>query len=189
MKNVVFFVVIVSTLSILGTANADTEVGGWIFEDTTWVLAGSPYIVTSPILVDGAATLTISAGVEVKLNTDMAITVFGEMVATGTESQKIWFHSSDELSHWAYIKFNGSCHLEHCLFERGGSSDVVPAAIHVEGGGVIIRDSIIRNNAHRGLYVTEGTTVIIERSEFSDNTENSGSGGGDQLHECNRDLE
>lgn len=54
-------------------AEADTTVGGTIAADTTWVLAESPYIVSSSITVkgtdgaDGITTLTIEPGVEVRM--------------------------------------------------------------------------------------------------------------------------
>ncbi|MEK9148623.1 MAG: hypothetical protein AAB267_01110, partial [Candidatus Desantisbacteria bacterium] len=49
-------------------ALADTPVSGVISTDTTWNLAGSPYIVTGNVYVQGAATptLTINPNVEVR---------------------------------------------------------------------------------------------------------------------------
>src|SRR5437773_363938 len=37
-----------------------------ITQDTTWDLAGSPYVVTSSVFVESGATLTIQPGVEVQ---------------------------------------------------------------------------------------------------------------------------
>ena len=51
---------------------ADTTVNSNITVDTTWTVAGSPYIVTSPFQVygtdgaDNVTTLTIEPGVEVR---------------------------------------------------------------------------------------------------------------------------
>ena len=64
-------------LAMAATARASTAVpGGVISTDTTWTLAGSPYIVTGAVQVkgtdgsDGVTTLTIEPGVEVRFNLD-----------------------------------------------------------------------------------------------------------------------
>ena len=48
-----------------------TDVSGHIDTDTTWTVAGSPYIVTGNVFVYGTptnVTLTVQAGVEVRFN-------------------------------------------------------------------------------------------------------------------------
>jgi parallel beta-helix repeat protein len=79
----------------------DTIVSGVILKDTTWNLAGSPYIVTGGggIIIGGNATLTIEPGVVVKFNPHLAIAVGsaafgkGNLVARGTEQFPITFTS------------------------------------------------------------------------------------------------
>jgi len=44
---------------------AQTTVSGGIYNNTTWNLAGSPYLVTGSIVVFPNRTLTIEPGVEV----------------------------------------------------------------------------------------------------------------------------
>ena len=78
-----------------------TDVGGIICTNTTWNLAGSPYIVTgsSGIVIGCNATLTIETGVVVKFNPTLAIVVgsnaFGNgcLVARGTTESPIIFTS------------------------------------------------------------------------------------------------
>ena len=62
---------------------ADTYVSGAITEDTTWTLAGSPYIVTGNVLVMEGVTLTIEPGVVVKFNSGLALQVDGQLIARG----------------------------------------------------------------------------------------------------------
>lgn len=77
------FALFTSILSCtLGTAAlAQTNVGGTISVDTTWNAAGSPYIVTSNLAIegtdgpDGVTTLTIEPGVEVRVQTNVSIFV------------------------------------------------------------------------------------------------------------------
>ncbi|MBN1141608.1 MAG: hypothetical protein JXB25_07440, partial [Deltaproteobacteria bacterium] len=71
-------------LMLLGLASgswADTQVSGTITTDTTWNLAGSPYIVTGALRVqgtdgaDGVTTLTIQPGVEVRFNAQRSLSI------------------------------------------------------------------------------------------------------------------
>ena len=50
---------------MLSRAHA-TDVNGVISSDATWLLANSPYVVTSSIIVNTGVTLTIQPGVTVK---------------------------------------------------------------------------------------------------------------------------
>ena len=52
-----------------------TDVGGPITSDTTWTLAGSPYVAISTVTIRNGATLTIEAGVEVRFNQDLGIII------------------------------------------------------------------------------------------------------------------
>ncbi|NBU46564.1 MAG: hypothetical protein EBS34_03810, partial [Flavobacteriales bacterium] len=69
-----------------------TNVSGGIYQNTTWNLAGSPYIVTSSIVVFPGNTLTIEPGVEVFVTPDYSfntgnlryIEIRGNLIALGT---------------------------------------------------------------------------------------------------------
>jgi parallel beta-helix repeat protein len=100
MRKVVFKLVLVTVLCFGGRVLA-TDVGGIICTDTTWTLAGSPYIVTgsSGIVIGCNATLTIEPDVVVKFNPTLAIVVGsnafgkGSLVARGTAESPIIFTS------------------------------------------------------------------------------------------------
>ena len=47
---------------------SQTSVSGGIYQNTTWTITGSPYIVTGSIVVFPGKTLTIEPGVEIQIN-------------------------------------------------------------------------------------------------------------------------
>jgi hypothetical protein len=123
-------------------AGADTTVGGTISTDTTWDLAGSPYIVTSNITVkgtDGAdaiTTLQIEPGVEVRMTLSRQFIVGGTsgdpgaLVAQGTAAQPIVFTSdaaTPAAGDWYGFRFyatsdDASTILDHCTVGYAGST-------------------------------------------------------------------
>ena len=98
---------------------AQTNVSGGIFQNTTWTLAGSPYIVTGSIVVFPGKTLTIEPGCEVRFTADYSfntgnfqyLEIRGSLVAIGTDANRIKFTSSDTtdgFSNWLGINIKGS---------------------------------------------------------------------------------
>ncbi|WP_222427664.1 hypothetical protein, partial [Desulfobotulus alkaliphilus] len=101
-------------------AFARTEVRGQISTDTTWTVAGSPYIITGTVVVrgkdgdDGVTTLTIEPGVELRFNANTRLDVGGSsgdpgaLIAAGTADAPIRFtaNSADpKPGHWNGIRF------------------------------------------------------------------------------------
>ena len=56
-----------------------TDVGGIIDTDTTWGIAGSPYVATKNIQVAVGGTLNIEPGVIIKFNPDTGFIIAGEL--------------------------------------------------------------------------------------------------------------
>ena len=82
-------------------------VGGTIDVDTTFTLANSPYVVTSGLVIQDDATLTIEPGVTVFFEdgTGLEVTGTGRVVAEGTESQRIQFTYNPSTSNsWEGIR-------------------------------------------------------------------------------------
>jgi len=71
-----------------------TEVSDDITEDTTWYLAGSPYILVKDIKVYTAALLTIEPGVVVKFANGTELYVAGGLKARGNTTHPITFTSN-----------------------------------------------------------------------------------------------
>ena len=75
---------------------ASTNITEDITENTTWNIAGSPYIIKNNIAVLLNTTLTIDPGVVVKFDptANVSVTVFGDLVANGEADNKIYFTSN-----------------------------------------------------------------------------------------------
>jgi hypothetical protein len=78
-------------------AQAATPVSGVISRDTTWTIAGSPYVFVGAVGIAECATLTIDAGVTVEMGS-YYLEVNGTLNAQGTPQQKIFFNSDSQSS-------------------------------------------------------------------------------------------
>lgn len=74
-------------------SSAQTNVSGGIYQNATWSLAGSPYIVNGPVVVFPGVTLNIQPGVEIKINnltsSNIYIETRGTLNCVGTDAQPI----------------------------------------------------------------------------------------------------
>jgi hypothetical protein len=155
-----------------------TVVGGPIFSNTTWTLAGSPYLATSSVQVMNGATLTIEPGVTVKFGTGRALSVSGGLVARGTAQQPIVFTSnaaSPKPGDWGYIKFesnsldatydgegayvNGSI-IQHAVVEYTGSDSSNNAAIYITGASPLIDMNTVRLGTQYGIVLLDSTSQV-----------------------------
>ena len=100
-------------------ASAQTSFQGGIYNNTTWTLANSPYILTGSVVVFPGKTLTIEPGVEIKVTADntfntgnmLYLEVRGSLVAQGTQNYPIKFTSTQANPtsyNWLGIKILGS---------------------------------------------------------------------------------
>jgi hypothetical protein len=78
-------------------AFAQTAVSGGIYQNTTWTLAGSPYIVNSSVVVFPGKTLNIEPGVEIRINNQTSSTIYietrGTINCVGTDALPIKIHA------------------------------------------------------------------------------------------------
>jgi hypothetical protein len=79
-------------------APAATPIAGDIGVDTTWTLAGSPYVVSGPVRVLDTATLTIEPGVVVQFAPTAGLRVEGQLNALGTQARQVRMVPSNGLS-------------------------------------------------------------------------------------------
>ncbi|MCB2222354.1 MAG: T9SS type A sorting domain-containing protein [Bacteroidetes bacterium] len=88
-----------------------------------WTIENSPYVIMDEINVPDGEILNIDPGVIVKFNTTKAFSVFGSIIAEGTEESPILFTAYDESVPWGGIGIannaitNIPISLKHCIFE------------------------------------------------------------------------
>ncbi|MFA5772971.1 MAG: right-handed parallel beta-helix repeat-containing protein, partial [Thermoplasmata archaeon] len=179
---------------LLPTANlfAQTPVGGFISTNTTWNLAGSPYIVTGQnIIVSSGVTLTIDAGVTVKFDSTRSIQIDGTLRAIGTAAQPILITSntvSPQPGDWGFILFNSNSAaynfstgtgsiLQYCTIEYAGGVTVSNnAALRLDNAIPYINNCTIRYNTKPGIKGWNYTkTLRIDSCTIQNNTVDTGS--------------
>ncbi|HXB42313.1 MAG TPA: hypothetical protein VNZ49_17370 [Bacteroidia bacterium] len=134
------FLAVILTIAFSYTLIAQTNVSGGIYTNTTWSLTGSPYIVTSNVVVFPGFVLTIQPGVVVKFDAGTQLEIRqAALVALGTNADSITFTSNASLSagSWNNIDLNGgtmTSKFNFCNFRyatqgiadnRNGSGDTV----------------------------------------------------------------
>ena len=76
---------------------SQTPVSGGIYQNTTWTLANSPYIVTGSIVVFPGNTLTIEPGVEIQIDNQSSNNIYietrGTLNCIGTDLLPITIHT------------------------------------------------------------------------------------------------
>jgi hypothetical protein len=187
---VILLTVTAAALATPGTGAAVTYVSGTVSVNTTWTLAGSPYVASGNVTVNPGVTLTLEPGVVVKLSgTTRTIFVNGVLNAIGTGTSPITFTSLQDDSiagdsggdgatsgspgQWAAIKIGGTASLSDVKVRYGGygSTDTGYAAVEVTGSqaDATISKSFISNNQRSGVRVYGGGHVLIEQSTIEQN--------------------
>lgn len=131
----------------IATVRTPTYVSGTITENTTWNIPGSPYIITSDVIVAQGVTLNIKPNVVVKFATDTSLISYGVLTAIGTPDGTITFTSNKptpQAGDWRRIKFSESQSkgtISYCLIEYGEQ------AVYLEDvTGIVITNNLIQNN-------------------------------------------
>lgn len=105
------------TVSAIG----DTSVGGSVTTNTQWSAEGSPYVLTSTVVVSAGVTLSIAPGVTVRFGSSAGLDVRGTLVAAGTEASPVVMTPAPGVRSSGGLRFTGSGYsalctgvLEHC---------------------------------------------------------------------------
>ncbi len=83
---------------------AATLVSGDVFG--TWTKTGSPYMVIDQCTVPGGKILTVLPGTTVIVGEALKLTVNGQIIASGTVSNKITFKGASASNYWDRIEIN-----------------------------------------------------------------------------------
>ena len=178
--------------------NAQTNVSGIISSNTTWSLAGSPYVINGNVLINNSTTLTIEPGVYVEFNSGTSLQIDGTIVARGNSVNNIVFTSSSSTpspGDWGYIYFSDSSSdavfdtngsyisgsiLEYAVVEYGGGVQVDNnGTIRLESALPLINHCIIRNNSMIGItaWYLSGELKITNNSILNNGTTDYNAGG------------
>ena len=150
---------LIISFAIFGIANA-TDVSGTISSNTTWNLAGSPYIVTGNLTVAATFTLTIDSGVEVKFDNGRSMSAYGHINATSTT-----FTSNDgspSPGKWNYLTFYSGTNstFTNCTIEYGQYVNVDA------GGNFTMTGGAIENMYSYGIYTAGTVNVFFSKITF-----------------------
>jgi hypothetical protein len=95
MSKHIFLFIFLSFISFF--SYAQTNVSGGIYQNATWTLSGSPYIVNGPVVVFPGVTLNIQPGVEIRINNQTNSNIYIETRGTinciGTDNLPIKIHA------------------------------------------------------------------------------------------------
>ena len=174
-------------LAITG-AYAETQVSGYITENTTWTLSGSPYVVTDDLIVAKEVKLKIDAGVVVKFRNKKSIFIKGTLEADGTPSQRIHFtswrddiggdtngdDSIPQAGNWHNLFFYSESVnnvLDNVEIRYGGTDDTYDSAmLKSYSPSLTITDSIIEKSEYRGIDIRNASpSVSITGCEIREN--------------------
>jgi hypothetical protein len=152
-------------------ALAATPVGSSITEDTTWTLAGSPYVLAGDATVTEDTTLTIDPGVVVRSAPGARLFVAGTLKATGTEADPIVFRR-DGTEKWGGIVLVGEADvpadtdtvIQHTIveFARTGLLSRYDAP-------TVSNNLFASNDSAFQIVGPEGVAVTISGNQFENN--------------------
>lgn len=110
-----YLLILIAGLFIFNNSKALTNVSGGIYANTTWTLAGSPYIITDTVVIFAGDTLIIEPGVVVKFDNKTIIESRGGLYAIGTPSDSIVFTSNSATPHAGiYYGIQGGGFFRYC---------------------------------------------------------------------------
>ncbi len=125
-----------------------TDVSGIIAANTTWNLAGSPYVVIGEITVNNGVTLTVNPNVIVKFNSGQRMTVLGTLTAntaTFTSNQAV-----PAPNDWLYIQvgnasFAGAANFTSCFLRYAQQ-------FYIYSGTATLSSTNLENFYYYGIY-------------------------------------
>jgi len=170
-----FTLVLFLGLFMVPSAKAD-NVSGTISVDSTWDLAGSPYIVEGTIIVEAGATLSIDSGVVVRFQSNLGMEIRG-----GLDAYKCTFTSdaaTPSRGDWNEIRIGdasnaGNAMFYECLIEYGGhaGSDDAYAMVTVERGTAAFQgNSEVARSNNAGMAVESNGTLDLSGTVISANS-------------------
>jgi RHS repeat-associated protein len=189
----------VAALLTLSGLRAATNVTGSIAANTTWALAGSPYVVTGNVTVEPGVTLTVAPGVSVQFGRYTGLWIRGTLNAAGSAASPIVFTGTTEAADWwraIFVDNAGSATLQWCRVRYAGYSDN-GGLIKSGSGALTLQNSTLSNIDGEALRVYAGYSAFTSSgntfsnswwgvhlgvgASFDDQTSDFSGNGGDVL--------
>ncbi|UCF08934.1 MAG: right-handed parallel beta-helix repeat-containing protein, partial [Thermoplasmata archaeon] len=141
-----------------------TNVSGTISQPgAIWDIEGSPYIVVDDVWVEVGATLTIEPGVLVKFNAGFSIYVQGNLIAIGTESDRINFTSNQATptpGYWSSLCIEGQAEIQNCNITYGSGIILSgPSNTNISNNNVSFNRYGISLSSSSGNNITNNTMI------------------------------
>jgi len=155
----------VATLFLSFNVSGQEYVGGVISQDKIYTKDVGTYIVLDDVVVSESVELTIEPGVEVLFepgDPDLRIVVNGNLNATGTEEENIYFGPRDG-NEWGGILVNnssGDFNMQFCEVE--GATEYAIKAIN--RNNISIKNSVLHDNAVRAVSLINCNSAVIEEN-------------------------
>ena len=154
---------------------AQTNVGGHITTNTTWDVAGSPYIIlVEDVIVDQGVTLTVEAGVEVQWESFVVdLLVEGTLIAAGTATDSVRFVCtvSDPSYHGGSIRLRVQStgnELRYTVIEKlGDINSGWDASLVVQTSSLLMENSRVYDSERYGIWLVGGVSPTIIDSRIS----------------------
>ncbi len=148
---------------IIVLGQVGTSVGGYISENTTWKIAGSPYIVEETVIVEPSVILSIEPGVEVRFANGTELIIDGSLTASGNATNYITFTSNattPKPGDWGAIRFRQNSNDTLCVI-NWAIIKYASTGVYAYGSSPTIKNSRIEYNANFGIYSTS-VSIFIE---------------------------
>jgi hypothetical protein len=149
-----------------------TPLQGHITQDTTLMLANSPYRVVEDVTVDAGVKLTIQPGVTVQFADGFSLIVNGTLNAVGTADSMINFTSSrltPVSGVWNTIKFIGGQNESFTLKYSVVSYATSGITISTDKGYALVEACNIYNSGS-GITLNEKNNAVIKNNNVTQNT-------------------
>jgi uncharacterized repeat protein (TIGR01451 family) len=156
-----------------------TIIDSEITTNTVWTKAGSPYTITTMVIVSGGITLTVDSGVQVIAEPDATLYVAGNLVAKGTQAERILFTSSSKKpGAWsgilaANLLYPASVTLQYATVEYGGGQNQ-SGNLDSFIADTSVSHCIFQHSLTNGLAHTMGSgSLQVSDTAFLNNTEDA----------------
>lgn len=146
-----------------------TEISGTLEFDTILDAASGPWFVTRDVTVPAGVTLTVEPGTTVFFDEDTKLSVFGRLLAEGTEHERIRLsRQPDSSSVWDGLHFNSTddnrlAYLDMEHSSRDGES------IYLDDSSLLV-DKVRWSGTDKTIIRINNSSLIVRNSVFPDTT-------------------